>query len=157
MNLTPNSIKKIFEGAKSSSFLPILQIIDLFKLTSYIRLIISDGQSYTQALLPESELKPEDFPSIKLSVIKLLSYEILTSSESRFLMINEFETLYKLSNVVGQPKKVEFKVETPETKNILYKFEEGEKINECKPFEKLQPDNDELYAPIRALSTTSSD
>ena len=72
-------------------------------------------------------------------------------------MINEFETLYKLSNVVGQPKKVEFKVETPETKNILYKFEEGEKINECKPFEKLQPDNDELYAPIRALSTTSSD
>jgi replication factor-a protein 1 (Rpa1) len=171
MALTPNSITRIFQGAKSVNFNPVIQVIDHTKLKVGTQLIISDGTFFTQALFSNQNFTKENLTNLKFEIIKLTEYQLGNTEENLFLMIIGYEKMYNPNQMIGNPSKIEFRNENPpQIKNIQYKLREpldrkdfSEKKNPAdrndlnSTAKKIRIENDELYAPIGALSITSSD
>lgn len=156
MQPTLNAIEKIFkEGAKSPTFSPCVQVLDSTILRSGIRIVISDSTVFTQALLTSARFNSANAKNLENAIVRLTDYMLTNSNENSLLLVADIEILCNPGIVIGKPSKVEFKADAPtQVKNInsLLEMPVGKS-----PSILRRPQEEDIYAPIRALSITSSD
>ncbi|OMJ72265.1 hypothetical protein SteCoe_29345 [Stentor coeruleus] len=160
MLLTQNAVSRLLNGAKKSDFTPTVQIIETSVLKNGIKIIISDGDNCTQAISLCPEITKSNYQAFKNRIISLSNYQ--TGIVSGFICIRvlEIELQLECEDIIGDPRALEKKVESETPKNILYKFSEPKIKTECAEEDKdreTDRETDSFYAPICALSITSSD
>lgn len=156
MILTQNAVSRILNGAKKSDFNPTVQIIETSELKFGIKIIISDGDNCTQAISLCPEITKSNHQTYINRIISLSNYQ--TGIVSGFICIRvlEIESILEAEEVIGEPRALEKRIESETPKNILYKFSQP-KVKSENIEEDKEREADSFYAPICALSITSSD
>lgn len=147
--LTQNILSKIFDGAKSSDFSPIVQIISIAKKETFVRVIISDGTFYSQSILAAdqgAEFKEFD-------IVRLVDYNLGSIKNVKVIIISKMDKVQPFFEVIGSPTPLEIKVKE-DSQTIAYNLKDPELPG---PDPESQLDDDDLYLPICALNLTSSD
>ncbi|OMJ83634.1 hypothetical protein SteCoe_15423 [Stentor coeruleus] len=156
MILTQNAIAKILNGAKQSEFRPTVQIIEASLLSKGIKLIISDGESCTQAISLCPDITRSNYNFYTNKIVNLTNYQANPINGYVCIKVYDIELIQDSEEIIGDPKALEQKVQEEVPKSIVYNFiEKKVKTETFDENEKQNPDN--FYAPISALSITSSD
>lgn len=156
MILTQNAIPKILNGAKQSEFRPTIQIIEVSLLNKGIKLVISDGENCTQAISLCPDITQSNYNLYANKIVILTNYQANPINGYVCVRVYDIELIQDSEEIIGDPKVIEKKVQEVAPKNIVYSFSEKKVKTEIfNEDEKENPDN--FYAPISALSITSSD
>lgn len=145
--LTPNSLNMIFDGAKSPGFSPIVQIISITKKENFLRVIISDGEHFSQSVLSGSN--NDEF--VEFDIVTLSEYNVANINNVKVIIVSKMQKVQPFFEIIGSPNPLERKVQE-DTQIIAYNLKEPEPV-----IPESQIDDDELYLPICALNLTSSD
>ena len=115
--LTKGALRKIYDGAKSQIFVPIVQILKLVKNSRYFGAYISDGDHFTQSLcsLDANSLMDEGQENL---IVSLTNYNVVIRNNIKLITISKLEIIQLDWEKIGEPLALEVKI-NPQTMKSL--------------------------------------
>ena len=145
--LTKGALQKIYDGAKSQTFQPIVQILKLVKNSRYFGAYISDGDHYTQSLcsLDANNLMDEVQENL---IVSLSNYNVVIRNNIKLITISKLDIIQLDWEKIGEPVALEVKVNPQTIKSLEVPDPSPPLIAKTNPEDRLERTSSEAQDQI---------